>query len=102
MRKKILLIAGHGQGDPGACSTMNGIRYEEYRYTRELVTLLAGCFGQADAEVSVYDQAKNCYKQNKAGTGPNVKAYDYIFEIHFNAKVHGDGIMDGKFTGIGF
>lgn len=102
MKKKILLIAGHGQGDPGACSTMNGVQYQEYLYTRELVNLLAGCFGGADAEVTVYDPAKNCYKQNKAGTGPDFKSYDYIFEVHFNAKVHGDGIMDGKFTGIGF
>lgn len=56
-------------------------------------------FGQADAEITVYDQEKNCYKQNKAGTGPDFKAYDYIFEVHFNAKAHGDGMMDGSLPG---
>lgn len=102
MRKKILLIAGHGEGDPGACSTVDGVFRQEYLYTRELVGLLAGCFGKADADITVYDQNKNCYRQNRNGTGPNFKAYDYVFEVHFNAKTYADGKMDGKFTGIGF
>ena len=100
--KKILIICGHGEGDPGACSTMDGVKRQEYLYTRELGNLLMECFGDADAKVTMYDQNKNCYKQNKAGTGPNFKAYDYIFELHFNAKRTPNYEADGKITGIGF
>lgn len=99
---KILLVAGHGQGDPGACSTMEGVRYQEYLYTRELVDMLAVSFGEGRVEVTVYDKARNCYKQNKAGTGPDFTLYDYVFEVHFNAKAYEDSMADGRFTGIGF
>ena len=96
--KKILIVCGHGEGDPGACSTMDGVHRQEYLYTRELGNLLMGCFGDADVKVTMYDQNKNCYKQNKAGTGPNFKAYDYIFELHFNAKRTPNYEADGKIT----
>lgn len=101
-RIKLLLIAGHGEGDPGACSLMNGVSRQEYQYTRELVGLLSGCFQQGEVDVTVYDMEKNCYKQNKAGTGPDFRQYDYVFEVHFNAKVKADGKSDGRYTGIGF
>lgn len=99
---KVLLIAGHGQGDPGACSTMEGVKRQEYLYTRDLVTLMSTRFAAGDVDVTVYDFAKNCYKQNKAGTGPDFRQYDYVFEVHFNAKTYEDGMADGKFTGVGF
>lgn len=99
---KILLIAGHGQGDPGACSMMSGAKYQEYQYTRELVTNLSKCFTNANADVEVYDFSKNCYKQNKAGTGPDFSQFDYVFEVHFNAKTYEDSLADGQFTGVGF
>ena len=38
---KILLISGHGAGDPGATGTYNGVKYKEADLTREVVSTLA-------------------------------------------------------------
>lgn len=80
--KRILLISGHGQGDPGAVG--NGL--QEQNVTRELVNILATCFSNADASISIYDQSKNAYKQLKAGATINFKDYDYVLEVHANAN----------------
>lgn len=88
---KILLIAGHGQGDPGAVG--NG--FKEADKTRELLNLTNELLKQY-AEVSVYDVAKDCYKQSKAGNPPNWKAFDYVVEFHFNAfngTTHGTEVL---------
>lgn len=77
---KILLIAGHGQGDPGAVG--NG--FHEADKTRELLALVEPLLKQY-ADVEVYDTSKNCYKQSKAGNVPNYSVYDYVIELHFNA-----------------
>ena len=87
---KILLIAGHGEEDPGAVG--NG--YKEADKTRELLNLVNTLLKQY-AEVSVYDTAKNCYKHSKAGNPPNWKDFDYVVEFHFNAfntQAHGTEI----------
>ncbi len=87
---KILLIAGHGEGDPGAVG--NG--FNESDKTRELLNLVNPLLKQY-AEVSVYDTSKNCYEQSKAGNPPNWKAFDYVVEFHFNAfntQAHGTEI----------
>lgn len=75
---KILLIAGHGQGDPGAVA--NG--YKEADLTREVVKLLKP---QLDnyAEVTIADTSKNWYKNTM-----DFSPYDYVLEIHFNAGVN--------------
>ena len=78
---KILLIAGHGQGDAGAVSKFG----HEDNYTR-LVTSgikdnLAGL-----ADVDFYPFEKNCYKQVKAGLQPAWSLYDYVLEIHMNSS----------------
>lgn len=89
---KILLIAGHGAGDPGAIG--NG--YHEADLTRELLKLIKPKLSKF-AEVSVFDMNKNPYeylKRNKY----NFKKYDYVFEIHFNAAAY-DRTGDGKTTG---
>lgn len=99
MAFKILLICGHGEGDPGAVSTAGGVERKEYLYTRKLGNLLMGKFGGGHVEVTMYDQAKNCYRQNMRGTGPDFQAYDYILELHFNAKANPGNAKDGKFTG---
>lgn len=72
---KILLIAGHGQGDPGAVG--NG--YKEADLTREVVKLLKP---QLDdyADVAIADISKN-WLNNKMDFSP----YYYVLEIHFNA-----------------
>lgn len=76
---KILLIAGHGQGDPGACA--NG--YQEATLTREIVKLLEGKL-KSYADITVFDTNKNMYKYLKTNIF-NFKAYDYVFEVHLNA-----------------
>lgn len=89
---KILLIAGHGQGDPGAVG--NG--YREADLTREAVKLLKL---QLDnyADVTIADTNKNWYKHENR-TKFNFKPFDYVLEIHFNAGGN-DYIGNGKTTG---
>ena len=78
---KILLIAGHGDGDCGAVG--NG--YYEADLTREVVKLLKP---QLDgyADVTIADTKKNWHKHLiKQGNYFNFKPYDYVLEIHFNS-----------------
>ena len=77
---KVLLVAGHGQGDPGACG--NG--HKEADLTRQLVGSIESIL-KAYADVSVFDTTKNMYKYLKNGGMFNFSPYDYIFEVHFNA-----------------
>ncbi|MFA7636404.1 MAG: N-acetylmuramoyl-L-alanine amidase [Monoglobales bacterium] len=90
---KILLIAGHGAGDPGAVG--NG--YREADLTRELVKLIATRLSKY-ANVTVFDISKDMYSYLKAGNGFNFKEYGYVVEIHFNAVAYDTG-GDGKVTG---
>ena len=76
---KILLIAGHGQGDPGAVA--NG--FNEADLTREVVKLLKP---QLDnyADITIADTTKNWYKfENRQAY--NFRQYQYVLEVHFNA-----------------
>lgn len=99
----VLIIAGHGQGDPGATSVMGGIQYMEYSYTREFSTLIynklkAKC---KKTQIVMYDQSYDCYQVNagnKQGPAPNFQNYDYVLEIHFDAAAKdftGDGVYKG-------
>lgn len=87
---KVLLISGHGAGDPGAIG--NG--YREADLTRELVNLIAPKLREY-AEVDVYDQKRNAFSDVKNGKF-SVGKYDYALEIHFNAfsqsSAHGSEI----------
>ena len=76
---KILLIAGHGAGDPGAVG--NG--YKEADLTREVVSLLAPKLGQL-CRVDIADISKNWYEYLKSHSF-NFKPYDYVLEVHFNS-----------------
>ena len=95
-KKKLLIIAGHGEGDPGACSIWG----QEADYTRELATMVKKSIGNK-MSVTMYDQKKNCYTQSKKGNVPEYAKYDMTLEVHFNAKAKKDPYGDGKFTGIG-
>lgn len=77
---KILLIAGHGQGDPGAVG--NG--YKEADVTRELASMVESILKDY-ADITVFDKTKNMYKYLKNDGMFNFAPYSYIFEIHFNA-----------------
>ena len=77
---KILLIAGHGDGDPGACS--NG--YTEAVLVRELATFVKQKLSPY-ATVEIFNTNKNMYKYLKSGGNFDFSPYDYILELHFNA-----------------
>ena len=88
--KKILLIAGHGEGDPGA--TGNG--YKEAELTREFVSLLKPEL-EKYATVDIADTSKNWYNRRYE---INVVGYDYALENHFNA-IKAETVSDGKSKG---
>ncbi len=75
---KILLIAGHGDGDSGACA--NG--YKEADLTREVVKLLADEMRDI-CDVTIADTSKNYFEYLKKHSY-NFRPYDYVLEIHFN------------------
>jgi N-acetylmuramoyl-L-alanine amidase len=77
---KILLICGHGAGDPGACA----FDYQEATLVREAAPKLKNILSNY-AEVTMFDPDKNMYKYLKAGNSFNFKEFDYVFELHFNA-----------------
>ena len=76
---KILLIAGHGNGDCGAVG--NG--YKEADLTREVVALLKPEL-DGYADVTIADTNKNWYEHLKNHSF-DFKPYNYVLEIHFNA-----------------
>lgn len=91
---KILLIAGHGAGDPGACAC----GYQEANLTREVANMLVPAL-QRYADVTLYDTSRNMYSDLKAGKSFAFSKYDYVLEIHFNAAVNdqtGNGITTGS------
>lgn len=77
---RILLVAGHGNGDPGACA--NG--YTESTLTREFVAALYSQLSQY-AQVDVFDTSKNMYTYLKNGGTFDFSPYGYTLELHFNA-----------------
>jgi hypothetical protein len=77
----ILLIAGHGAGDPGACAQ----GYEEADLTREVVSILADKL-EGYADVEVYPIEHSAYHDLSIGDlQVNWTDYDYVLEVHFNA-----------------
>lgn len=86
---KILLIAGHGAGDPGACG--NG--YKEANLTREIVNNVEKKLKKY-ATVDIYNQKRNAFYDCLNGVF-KIGKYDYVLEIHLNAsngKGHGTEI----------
>lgn len=77
---KILLICGHGDGDPGAVA----LGYQEAKLTRELAPKLKDALSPY-AEVTIFDTSKNMYKYLKSGNSFDFTKYNYVFELHFNA-----------------
>ena len=76
---KILFIAGHGDGDSGACG--NG--YREADLTREVARLLNEKFvGVCEAEVA--NTNRNWFEY-LGSHSYDFSGYDYVLEIHFNA-----------------
>lgn len=93
---KLLLIAGHGAGDPGATSTINGKAYREDNETRRVVSAL-----QKRVACNAYPTDRNAYEDYKKGTLRGVaqfQQYDFALEIHFNAFQA--GAADGRVKGV--
>lgn len=89
---KILLIAGHGAGDPGA--TAHG--FIEADLAREVVAELKEHLSEY-ADITIFDTNKKMSKY-LCSNSFNFKEYDYVFEIHFNAvkkELVADGITKG-------
>ena len=65
-KKKLFLIAGHGEGDPGACSIWG----QEANYTRELAKLVKTAIGSR-MRVTLYDTNKKllCTEQERQRPG---------------------------------
>ena len=126
-KKKVLIVAGHGQGDPGAVSSLG----TEYRLTREFAKMIVDRLSK-NGKISV-DYYKNgstgydMYQRNKAALGsltsgitgsgsakknvkkaldatstvPKLWEYDYVMEVHFNAAVAKDEKGNGVRKGFG-
>ena len=89
---KILLIAGHGAGDPGA--TAHG--FIEANLAREVVAKLKEHLSEY-ADVKVFDTNKKMSKY-LCSNSFNFKEYDYVFEVHFNA-IKKELVADGNLKG---
>lgn len=91
---KILLISGHGAGDPGATSQF-GREADETIYMVEEIKKTLSKY----AEVDSYPTDRNAYSDIKAGKlKVNFANYNYVLEVHFNACVNdtkGDGVTTG-------
>lgn len=77
---KILLISGHGAGDPGAIG--NG--YKEADLTVEVVNKLAPIL-RSYADVTVYPVERNAFQDIRNGKWQVGWNFDYVLEVHFNA-----------------
>ena len=96
---KLLLISGHGAGDPGATSSIGGVAYREADQTRRVTAALQAAL-TAYCDVTVYPTDRNAFEDHKKGTLAAVaqfSRYDYALEIHFNAALAGaaDGVTKG-------
>lgn len=97
---KLLLISGHGAGDPGATSSIGGVAYRESDQTRRVTAALQAAL-TAYCDVTVYPTDRNAFEDHKKGTLAAVaqfSRYDYVLEIHFNAIKA--GAADGKTKGV--
>ena len=68
MKKKVLLIAGHGEGDPGAVSKWG----KEADLTRDLLMRTLPFIDEMVLDPEVYDMEKDCYQQTKREKDPTM------------------------------
>ena len=111
IKKSVLIVSGHGQGDPGACSALG----QEYLKTREFAAMVYNNLKrEPNLKVTYYQNGStgfDLYQRNKAALGGSAGAvkgtgsargtvksilsrssacaklweYDYVLEVHFNA-----------------
>ena len=80
--KKITIIAGHGEGDPGAISLWG----QQAELTRELSKMIYKEIDERYLKKELYDMEKDCYQQTKKASGPDYKTYNFILEIYLMPK----------------
>lgn len=91
---KILLISGHGAGDPGAVSQFGKEADETIYMVEEIKKTLS-----AYAQVDLYPTERNAYKDAKAGKlAVDFGNYNYVLEAHFNSGA-ADARGNGQTTG---
>ena len=90
---KLLIVAGHGAGDAGACA----LGLQEHALNVEVASALYSEL-KDKVDVTLYNTSKNLYKELRAGNYGEVAGYTDIIEIHFNACVQ-DLKGDGRSTG---
>lgn len=100
---KLLLIAGHGNGDPGAVSIIDGKPYREEKETRTVVSALREALtGYSGLEVTVYPENKNAFEDGQFGSMAQqiyLAEFDLVIEVHFNSAAK-DADGNGKTTGV--
>lgn len=99
---KILVIAGHGAGDPGAVATIDGKQYKEADLTREAANLVCKALLARGADVTQYDPERNAYSDYQSGklsATAKFEQYQYCLELHFNAAAS-DLKGNGRTTGV--
>ncbi len=97
---KLLIIAGHGAGDPGATARFGGAVYKEANETRDLAARLASELKRRfEISVAQYDPAKNAYAELQNGRllSSAFAGYGCVLELHFNACAA--GAADGRKKG---
>ena len=96
----LLLISGHGAGDPGVTATINGRAYREADEARKVTAALREAL-EGSCSVTVYPTDRNAFEDYKKGTLSAVARfpqYDYVLEIHFNALQ--GGAADSRTKGV--
>ncbi len=91
---RILLIAGHGNGDPGATA----FGRSEAELTRRLVPEIKTSLVRFNCICDIYDMSKSAYNELVTkGNKINFTSYDYVLEVHFNAfRENSDGAVMGS------
>lgn len=95
----LLLISGHGAGDPGAVGTYNWKQYREADEARKVTAELQRLLREY-ADVTIYPTDRNAFADHTKGTLAAVakfRKYDYVLEVHFNALRQ--DIRDGSTKG---
>lgn len=96
----LLLISGHGAGDPGATATTNGSLHKEADETRRVTAALKTAL-QKYCNVTIYPTSRNAFEDHKKGVLTSTAKfanYNYVLEIHFNAFQNGP--LDGNTKGV--
>ena len=97
---KVLIICGHGNGDCGAVSKIDGKTYRESEITRDFARRLYKKMKSSGIDTVLYDTSKNAYSELcKNSKNIIFKGYDIVLEIHVNSSINNDYVGNGKNIG---